>query len=66
MKTMATLYEDKVRGLAYNKGDDQPVSLYKKGVVDDWRTHFTEEMSKKMDERIDKYFGAAGLVFKYD
>ena len=66
MKKMATPYEDERRAIVFNKADDKSASFYRKGVAGDWRNYFTEEMSKRMDERIEQYFGGTGLEFKYD
>eukprot|EP00112_Aurelia_sp_Birch-Aquarium-sp1_P024360 Seg7676.2 transcript_id=Seg7676.2/GoldUCD/mRNA.D3Y31 product="Sulfotransferase family cytosolic 1B member 1" protein_id=Seg7676.2/GoldUCD/D3Y31 len=36
------------------------------GKVGDWKNYFTEEMSKRMDDAIDKYFKPIGLEFVYE
>jgi len=40
-------------------------SFMRKGKVGDWRNHFTDEMSKKMDLYIEKHFAGTGLEFDY-
>ena len=37
----------------------------RKGKVGDWRNHFTDEQSARMDEEIKKTFDGTGLEFEY-
>ncbi|XP_065065255.1 sulfotransferase 1E1-like [Rhopilema esculentum] len=41
-------------------------SFMRKGEVGDWKNYFTEEMNKRMDEAIEKYFKPVGLEFRYE
>ncbi|XP_065065257.1 sulfotransferase 1E1-like [Rhopilema esculentum] len=41
-------------------------NFMRKGEVGDWKNYFTEEMNKRMDEAIEKYFKPVGLEFRYE
>ena len=41
-------------------------SFIRKVEVGDWKNFFTEEMSKRMDEAIEKYLKAVGLEFRFE
>eukprot|EP00795_Rhopilema_esculentum_P001673 gene1673-16148_t len=41
-------------------------SFIRKGEVGDWKNYFTEEMNKRMDEAIEKYFKPVGLEFRFE
>ena len=40
--------------------------VMRKGEAGDWKNIFTDEMSKRMDETIEKHFKPIGLEFQYD
>ena len=41
-------------------------SFIRRGEVGDWKNYFTDEMSKRMDEAIEKYLKPVGLEFRYE
>lgn len=41
-------------------------TFMRKGHVGDWKNYFTDEMNKRMDEAIEKYFKPIGLEFVYE
>lgn len=41
-------------------------SFFRKGTVGDWKEYFTDEMNKRMNEKIEKYFKPIGLEFRYE
>ena len=41
-------------------------SVMRKGVVGDWKNHFTDDMIKRMDEAIEKHLKPIGLEFNYE
>ncbi len=57
--------EDAIKKEAYMEGS-QDGSFFRKGDVGDWKNYFTEEMSKRMDEAIEKHFSGTGLQFRYE
>ena len=41
-------------------------NFFRKGTVGDWKEYFTEDMNRRMDEKVGKYFKPIGLEFKYE
>ena len=41
-------------------------NFIRKGEVGDWKNYFTDEMSKRMDEAIEKYLKPIGLEFRFE
>jgi len=42
------------------------LTFMRKGKVGDWKNYFTDEMSKRVDEYIEKHFKGTGLQFEYE
>jgi len=41
-------------------------SLLRKGEIGGWKSYFTDEMNRRMDEAIEKHFKPIGLEFQYE
>ncbi|GIX78763.1 sulfotransferase 1E1 [Caerostris darwini] len=46
--------------------DKKASSFYRKGQVGDWKNYFTEEMLKKLDEKVEKVLKGSGLQYTYE
>ena len=61
----AVNYDDMGSKGLYNE-DAYQYGFMRKGEIGDWKNFFTDEMSKRMDETIAKYFDPIGLKFVYE
>ncbi len=67
MKVIGADREDIMRKAGvYTHPEDKDKSFFRKGEVGDWKNYFTEEMSKRMDDAIEKHFKGTGLEFRYE
>eukprot|EP00794_Sanderia_malayensis_P014887 gene14887-16432_t len=60
-----TVEDGKKLGIFVEK-TEKDAHFFRKGEVGDWKNYFTEEMSKKMDDEIEKHFKDIGLKFRYE
>ncbi len=65
MKASPAVNNEALRKI-YCTDPDAPGSFFRKGEVGDWKNYFTDEMNKRVDERITKYFRGTGLEFTYE
>lgn len=54
------------QGGATVKGEGSQTSFMRKGKVGDWRNHFSPDMSRKMDDYIEKALQGSDLKFDYE
>lgn len=47
----------------FGKGETE---FMRKGIIGDWKSHFTNEMNERMDAYIEKHFAGTGLEFIYE
>lgn len=48
------------------KNPDAKTDFLRKGKVGDWKNYFDDEMSKMVDDYVEKHFKGTGLVFEYE
>ncbi|XP_078486208.1 sulfotransferase 1B1-like [Ciona intestinalis] len=46
--------------------DDISRSMVRKGIVGDWKTHFTEEQSNRLDAKVREVLSNTDIQFTYE